>query len=176
VSEIFILSLKVKLTGLDEFKCHHIDISTAIDHGKGHSRVTVMSIACWQKENEEWGEEEHSCTIGNTRCKEDNAIIIKNTFGPDLKEHLKEIRHFGCVAIVDGKVHLGENDGAQQSIPHELWMVGDTLFYSVALGKEGFSTWWYNYCNLKQTNWQEPGHAPGVPWTIERLAEHASKQ
>jgi hypothetical protein len=52
--------------------------------------------------------------------QEGYAVIIKNTFGLLLNEHLKELWRFGCFAIVDGKVYFGETDGLQKSIPIEL--------------------------------------------------------
>jgi hypothetical protein len=45
----------------------------------------------------------------------------------------------------------------------------------LALGKEGYSTWWCSFCCLFKTSWQEPGHLPGEPWTLLGLKEHASK-
>ena len=95
VTKVLKLWIKMKLAGPLEFKCDHLDISTAIDHGKGHSRIRTTFIARWQTENEEWKEEEYSCTIGNARCKKDNSEIIKNTFGPSLNSHLKELRDAG---------------------------------------------------------------------------------
>ncbi len=81
---VFTLWLNMKLAGPTEFKYDHIDITTSLDHGKGHSRITVTFIARWQIDNGEWNEDEYSCTIGNARCKKDNSEIIMNTFGPHL--------------------------------------------------------------------------------------------
>jgi hypothetical protein len=87
---VFTRWLKMKLAGPTEFKCDHLDLSTSLDHGKGHSRITVTFIAHWQIESGEGNEVEYSCTIiGNARCKKDNAKIISNTFGPHLNDHLK---------------------------------------------------------------------------------------
>jgi hypothetical protein len=36
-------------------------------------------------------------------------------------------------------------------IPMELFMAGDILFYAIVLGKEGFATWWCNWCQLFKT-------------------------
>jgi len=159
VAEVLKLWIKMKLASPLEFKCDHLDISTAIDHGKGHSRITTTFIARWQTENEEWKEEEYSCTIGNARCKKDNSEIIKNTFGPSLNSHLKELRDAGSFSIIgDGEVELGRVEGATKIVRIELFMAGDILFYSAALRKEGFSTWWCSLCRLFKTKWQEAGH------------------
>ena len=172
---VFTLWLKMKLAGPTKFRCDHLDILTSLDHGKGHSRITVTFIARWQIDNGEWNEDEYSYTIGNARCKKDNAEIFKNTFGPHLNNHLKEIRASACVSIIDGNPQLGVSDEAQKTVPVELWMAGDSLFYSLALGKEGYSTWWCSFCRLFKTSWQEAGHLPGEPWTLLGLKEHASK-
>jgi hypothetical protein len=114
--------------------------------------------------------------IGNARCnKKDNTKIIMITFRPHLNNHLKKIHTAAYVSIIDGKVQLGVSDEVQQIIPIELWMAGDILLYSLALVKEGYSTCWCNCCHLFKTNWQEPGHPPGEPWTLQALKEHASK-
>ncbi len=99
---VFTLWLKRKLAGPTKFRCVHLDISTSHDHGKGHSRITVTFIARWQIDNGEWNKDRYSCTVGNARCKKDNAKIIKNTLGLHLNNHLKEIRASACVAIIDG--------------------------------------------------------------------------
>jgi hypothetical protein len=74
-----------------EVTWEHLNISTSLDHGKGHSRITVPFIACWQINNGEWNEEEYSCTIENARCKKEYAKLIMNTFGLHRNNHLKEI-------------------------------------------------------------------------------------
>jgi hypothetical protein len=44
---VFKLWLKMKLAGPTEFRCDHLNILTSLDHGKGHSRITVTFIARW---------------------------------------------------------------------------------------------------------------------------------
>jgi hypothetical protein len=44
------------------------------------------------------------------------------------------------------------SDEAQNTVPIELWMAGDIRFYSLALGKEGYSTWWCSFCCLFKTS------------------------
>ena len=63
--------------------------------------------------------------------------------------------------------------GAITSIPVELFMAGDLLFYSMALGKENFQGWWCSYCRLRKTEWQLHGHQRGELWTIETLRQQA---
>ena len=174
VTKVLILWLKMKLASPLDFKCDRLDISTAIDHGKGHSRITTTFIARLQTEDEGWKEEEYSCTIGNARCKKDNADILKNTFGPSLNSHLKQIRDAGCVSITEDRtIQFGRVEEATKTIPIELFMAGDILFYSTALGKEGFSTWWCSLCRLFKPDWQEAGHRCGKPWTLYSLCQHA---
>jgi len=45
VPKVLKLWIKMKLAGPLEFKCDHLDISTAVDHGNGHSRTTTTFIA-----------------------------------------------------------------------------------------------------------------------------------
>jgi hypothetical protein len=52
-------------------------------------------------------------------------------------------------------------------------MAGDILFYAVALGKEGFATWWCNWCQLFKTEWQAVDHQVGIPWNMESLKAYA---
>jgi hypothetical protein len=54
---------------------------------------------------------------------------------------------------VDGEVEWegGGGDTARQTIQVELFMTGDILFYAIALGNEGFATWWCNWCQLFKT-------------------------
>jgi hypothetical protein len=133
-----------------KFRCDHIDITISIDHGKVHSQATLNVIPRWQLEDGSWGEESHVFTLANARCKKDNTNIIRNTFGTLLNTELKQIREWGVVSIMDGEMKWGggRGDTARQTIPVELFMAGDILFYAIALGKEGFATWWCNWCQL----------------------------
>jgi hypothetical protein len=54
----------------------------------------------------------------------------------------------------------------------ELFMAGDILFYAIALGKEGFATWWCNWCQLFKIEWQAADHQVGIPWNMESLKAH----
>jgi hypothetical protein len=133
-----------------KFRCDHIDITISIDHGKVHSQATLNVIPRWQLEDGSWGEESHVFTLANARCKKDNTNIIRNTFGTLLNTELKQIREWGVVSIMDGEMKWGggRGDTVRQTIPVELFMAGDILFYAIALGKEGFATWWCNWCQL----------------------------
>jgi hypothetical protein len=158
-----------------DFRCDHMDITISIDHGKGHSWATLNVIPRWQLEDGRWGEESHVFTLANARCKKDNANIIRNTFRTLLKTELKQIREWGVVSIVDGEVKWGGGGGdtARRTIPVELFMAGDILFYTIALGKEGFATWWCNWCQSFKTEWQVADHQVGIPWNMESLKAHA---
>jgi hypothetical protein len=54
-------------------------------------------------------------------------------------------------------------------------MAGDILFYAIAIGKEGFATWWCNWCKLFKPEWQAVDYQVGVPWTMDALQENATK-
>jgi hypothetical protein len=57
----------------------------------------------------------------------------------------------------------------------ELWMAGDLLWYSTALGKEGYAGWWYPYCTAFKSNWQSKDLKVGDKWTVEKLTTYAGK-
>jgi hypothetical protein len=80
-----------------------------------------------------------------------------------------------CISIVGGVAEFGANVAAEKTIPINLFMAGDILFYNMVIGKEGYSTWWCCHCKLFKTEWQEAGHVRGEPWTIELLKEHAQR-
>jgi hypothetical protein len=84
------------------------------------------------------------------------------------------------LCIDEGSVGWGEppphsTNPSARTIPVEIFMAGDILFYAIALGKEGFATWWCNYCQLFKPNWQATDHQLGIPWSMESLKQHASK-
>jgi hypothetical protein len=157
-----------------EKKYDHLDIVVTIDHGKGHSRITCNFISRTRNpENGEWQEEENAYTIGNARCRKDNADIVMNTFGTLLNDDLKTLP--SIISIVEGQAEFGANATAQKNIPINLFMAGDILFYNMVIGKEGMSGWWCSFCKLFKNDWQDLGHERGEPWTIATLAEHAER-
>jgi hypothetical protein len=156
------------------FRCDRIDLTISIDHGKGYSRATLNVIPRWQLDDGSWCEDSHVFTLANARCKKDNTDIIRNTFGTLLNTELKQIHEWGMLCIDEGLVGWGGQQGDDQTIPVEIFMAGDILFYAIALGKEGYATWWCNYCQLFKTNWQATDHQLGIPWTMESLKQHAS--
>jgi hypothetical protein len=172
VKQVLALWLKSSIKGPNGYQCDHLDIVVSIDHGKGHSRITCNFISRVQSpDSGEWNEYEYACTIGNARCRKDNADIIANTFGTLLNEDLKSLANH--VSIFEDRIEFGEDPTAQKIIPIHLFMAGDILFYNMVIGKEGFSTWWCCYCKLFKNNWQQAGHERGEPWTIQSLVEHA---
>jgi hypothetical protein len=109
--------------------------------------------------------------------QKDNTDIIQNTFGTLLNNELKQIRDWGVVLVLDGEVEWGGGGGGGEDANRqtvELFMAGDILFYTIALGKEGFATWWCNWCRLFKTNWQSTDHQIGIPWNMDLLKAHAS--
>jgi hypothetical protein len=73
---------------------------------------------------------------------------------------------------VDGEVEWGGGGGdtARRKIPVELFKAGDR---AIALGKEGFATWWCKWCHVYKTEWQAADHQVGIPWNMESLKAHA---
>jgi hypothetical protein len=174
VQDVLELWLKSKNADPNGFQCDHLDIVVTIDHGKGHSRITCNFITRTRSpENGEWKEEEYACTIGNARCRKDNAKILMNTFGTLLNDGLKTLP--SSISIVEGQAEFGVNELAQKSIPINLFMAGDILFYNMVIGKEGMSGWWCSYCKLFKNDWQPLGHERGELWTIQALTEHAER-
>jgi hypothetical protein len=174
INQVLELWLNSRTKGSSNFQCDRLDIVVTIDHGKGHSRITCNLITRWQDETGEWNENEYACTIGNARCKKDNADIIIKTFGTLLNDDLKTLA--SCISIIEGEqAEFGANVAARKNIPINLFMAGDILFYNMVIGKEGMSGWWCSQCKLFKTTWQHAGHDRGEPWTIESLKEHARK-
>jgi hypothetical protein len=52
-------------------------------------------------------------------------------------------------------------------------MAVNILFYAIALGKEGFTTWWCNWYHLFKTECQAADHQVGICWNMESLKAHA---
>jgi hypothetical protein len=107
------LWLKSRTKGPSDFLCDRLDVVVTIDHdGKGHSRITCNLITRWQDKTGEWNKDEYSCTIGNARCKKDNADIIINTFGTLLNDDLKTVA--SSISIIDGQqAEFGANAAAR---------------------------------------------------------------
>jgi hypothetical protein len=175
VCQVLELWLKSRTNeGAKQFKCDHLDLVVTIDHGKGHSRVTFNFITRVRSpENGEWDEEEYACTIGNARCRKDNAVIIMNTFGMLLNDELKTLP--SSISIVEGQAEFGANAAAEKNIPINLFMAGNILVYNMGIGKVGMSGWWCSYCKLFKNDWQQLRHVRGEPWTIESLTAHAEQ-
>jgi hypothetical protein len=175
----------------NDFKADHIDISICVDHGKGHSRVTMILVIRSELETGVWQEEQHVFSVANAKCKKDNSEIIKSTFGPQLNEELKALKALGCISIIlpsDGSFEtaytvIGGADAIRReadhlcflTVPVELWMSGDILWFATALGKEGFAGWWCCYCQMFRPDWQDEDPEATEPWTIERLTHHANQ-
>jgi hypothetical protein len=83
------------------------------------------------------------------------------------------------LSIDEGSVEWGapphSTAPSTRTIPVEVFMAGDILFYAIALGKEGFATWWCNWCQLFKTRWQAVDHQLGIPWNLESLKQHATQ-
>jgi hypothetical protein len=78
-------------------------------------------------------------------------------------------------SILEGQAMFGGHEVAPKMTPIELLMAGDVPLCNVAIGKEGFLTWWCCLCKLLKKDWQRAGHERGEPWTIEKLTEHSQK-
>ena len=65
-----------------------IDLVTTMDHGKGHSRVTLDMISRWKLEDGSFTEEEYSATIADAFCAHDTVLIFQNTFKTKMNDDL----------------------------------------------------------------------------------------
>jgi hypothetical protein len=169
----------------------HVDLSFCVDHGKGYSRATLIIVHRYRnEETDEWDQRQATFSVANARCKKDNAHIVKNTYGTHLNDAMKAIRSIGCISFfkaatnswADSYAIIGnaqskrsEGDECMLSTNVELWMSGDLLWYSTALGKEGYAGWWCPYCTAFKSNWQLKEHEVGERWTMETLTAHAGK-
>jgi hypothetical protein len=104
----------------------------------------------------------------------DNANIVKNTYATHLNAEMKAIRTIGCISFfkaaatdswADSYAIVGNGQSKRDkggecilTMNLELWMAGDLLWYSTALGKEGCAGWWCLYCTAFKSNWQSKDH------------------
>ena len=151
-----------------------LDVVVAIDHGKGHSRITLTTIARWFESGIQ-KEKEYINTLGNARCKKDNHEILTNTYANMLNADMKKIKTSGKFSICsDGSVVLGSSANGKE-IPVKIFLAGDLLFFAMACGKEGSASWWCTYCDLIRTDWQIKGCRKGDLWSLDKLKEHHQK-
>jgi hypothetical protein len=169
----------------------HIDLSFCVDHGTGHSRATLTIVHHCRNDRNEWNQKQATFLVANARCKKDIANIVKNTYGTHLNEAMKAIRTIGCISFFKAAAtdswadsyaiignHQSKRDKGDECISTtnlEPWMAGDLLWYSTALGKEGYAGWWCPYCTAFKSNWQSKDHGVGDEWTVEKLTTHAGK-
>jgi hypothetical protein len=158
-----------------------IDVVINLDHGKGHSRISVNVIGRFKDEEGKWNEEEYPCTLGNARCRKDNAEIITNTFGQLLDTDIGELQRRQAIRILNDEVlpissdWEGPGNKNDVHIPIEVSLASDILLHAIALGKEGSAGWWCSYCQLFKPNWQRADHQRGSLWTIESISQHAEQ-
>ena len=179
----------------DSFAISSADFSISIDHGKGHSRVSLTFITQSFDDKTDYPKEnEFMFSIGNARCKKDNAVIIRNTYGPSLNDEINLIKSSRVLSfwrgtnvnnVNDVKVCFGPELSAEnnangnyvcwKTVPICLFMAGDLLWLSTSLGKEGFASQWCPYCDLSMKEWQEKDHKKGAMWTLGKIREHVDK-
>jgi hypothetical protein len=148
-----------------------VDISCSMDHGKGFSRASVLFInRFWSASaagGGKWDKIEHVVSVGNACCRKDNAEIIMNTYGNYLEDELQYLQDAGKALLLLGNDHkvvveepISETtlNDVRQFIPVELFMSGDLLFYSMALGKENMAPHWCPYCDCRKSSWQSIDH------------------
>jgi hypothetical protein len=179
--------LTMMTTQYSDFAPDHVDASVSIDHGKSFSRATLV-IVCRMKDvtTGQWKETVDSYALASAKCRKDNYTILENTYAPKINEGLLRLRDAGCVSVFKGGNSstysvLGassENpmeDQLIRTVPVELWMSGDLLFFAIALGREGSASHWCQYCDKSSADWKVDGHTPGTPWTIANIVEHLEK-
>jgi hypothetical protein len=172
-----------------------VDVSICVDHGKGHSRASMLVVARFgtegQDDKSEWSTRQQHFSVGSARCRKDSAEIVACTFGDKLNDDLKHLKTVGVVEFFqkggggnlfeDGFVMLGHgNVAADDAVligeaEIELFMSGDLLWFHTALGKEGYQSWWCPYCLAFKNDWQEKTHEIAPAWTLESLKEQARK-
>ena len=158
-----------------------IDVVINLDHGKGHSWISVNIIGRYQEEHGTWGDDTYPCSLGNACCRKDNSQIITNTFGQLLNADVELIQRQHFIQVVNEKVLAISSDWAgppnihDVRIPIEVSLASDILLHAIALGKEGSAGWWCSYCQLFKPHWQLANHQQGVPWTIGTLSQHADE-
>jgi hypothetical protein len=85
--------------GKANFKVDHIELSVCIDHGKGHSCVSLTLVVHHRTATGEWSEQQHVFSVANAECRKDNSKIVCNTFGPSLNAELDAIKQSGHVSL-----------------------------------------------------------------------------
>lgn len=167
-----------------------VDVSVCVDHGKGHSRATMLVVARFWNDGV-WTKKQQSFSVGSARCRKDSAEIVSGTFGERLNDDLKYLKAEGLLSFL--KKNGGENSfedgyimvGRQNMAPDnavwigeaviELFMSGDLLWFHTALGKEGYQSWWCPYCSGFKNDWQEKNHEAASAWTLDSLKEQARR-
>ena len=128
----------------------HIDVTVAINPGKGYSHATLVFIIRW-REGESCKKDEESSALANAKCTKYNAIILRENFAPRLNERIKKIPQATSISISegaeDGKVYAVHGGKPQTvgdvsivvGVKAETWMAGDLSFPPMKVGKEGYA-------------------------------------
>ena len=166
-----------------------VDVSVCVDHGKGHSRATMLVVARFWNDGV-WTKRQQSFSVGSARCKKDSAEIVSGTFGERLNDDLNYLKAAGLVSFFkkngggnlfeDGYVMVGGQNVPDDAVwigeaVIELFMSGDLLWFHTALGKEGYQSWWCPYCSAFKNDWQEKNHEAASAWTLDSLKEQARR-
>jgi hypothetical protein len=100
IQEIVCLFLATLLReGKADFKVDHIDMSICIDHGKGHSSVSLTLVVHHRNATGEWIKQQHVFSVANAKYRKDNSEIVRITFGPSLNAELDAIKQAGHVSF-----------------------------------------------------------------------------
>ena len=128
----------------------HIDVTVAINHGKGYSDATLVVIIRW-REGESCKKDEESFALANAKCTKDNAIILRENFAPRLNERIKKISQATSISVFEGAeegkvyaVHGGKprtvgDVSIVVGVKAETWMAGNLSFLPMKVGKEGYA-------------------------------------
>jgi hypothetical protein len=141
IPEIVCLFLTTLLQdGNANLRADIIDLSICLDHGKGHSCVSLTLVVCHRNATGEWIEQQHVFSVANAKCRTDNSEIVRITFGPSLNAKLDAIKLAGhvlfftapvtevyvkCYAVFGTELAQRENrDVFLLTAPVTLWMRG----------------------------------------------------
>ena len=150
-------------TDLQSLSCCHIILGG--DHGQGAFRM-VATLLLISRGGVNVGkiilEVDYLC--GFVECKKDTYDVVASTIGKPINDSLKACGNRLVFLHQDQRSYVvWGTDQAQaavragarnlQSIPVELYMVGDLPYQFLCQGREGFSMYWCSFCEWGKSHW-----------------------